>query len=121
MQRTVNGAGSLLLRGLGPSGLLVSRGLGGGFELVIVVPSGPNRVVRSGGSGRRDEREAEEIKCLFVGVKLVRVNDEELLEPIGGGAKVCYGIDDFRITSVLRGASRRCVSAAVAARLLRKR
>ena len=106
MLGTVTGAGSLLLRGLGPSGLLVSRGLGGAPVTVIVtVPS--VRIDRRGGSGRREERRQEQVKCFFVRARLVIVNDQEIRQPIEGDVKVCYGTDRFKVTSTLPMISKR--------------
>lgn len=108
MQRTVTGAGSLLLRGLGPSGLLVSRGLGGNEVSFVITVDRPRQLRVGGGSGRREERlETDKVNCYFVNVKLVMVNDQVLLEPIEGAVKVCYGVDRFRVTSTLPRVSRR--------------
>lgn len=115
MYTAVAGAGSLLLRGLGPSGLLLSRGLGGHFELII--STGRPRQTRYGGSGRREEREKEEIRSIFVRARLVEINGKSVMNnsqntlgSVEGTAKVTYGIDSFKVTSAIPRVSKRLSS-----------
>lgn len=117
MRRTVAGAGSILLRGLGPSGLLVTRGLGSR----VVIDIRP-RQLRHRGSGPKPYDGTtirEQVRCYFVGVRLITVNGQNLTEPIGGEVKVCYGRDQFSVTSSLPRVSRRIVDRNVMVRLLR--
>ena len=109
MQRLVTGAGSLLLRGLGPSGLLITRGLGGGVTVIVEVPGRPRHLLIRGGSGRREEGQTERVHCFFVNARLVSVNDQELRAPIEGEVKVCYGTDRFKVTSALPRVGKRFV------------
>ena len=106
MLRAVNGAGSLLLRGLGPSGLLITRGLGINLTVIIEIPERPRQLRRHGGSGRRDEGRIENVRCVFVNVKLIDINDRRIDGP-GGEIRVCYDRDRFRITGTLPRVSKR--------------
>lgn len=116
MQRDVTGAGSLLLRGLGPSGLLVTRGLGGGVQIVII-PPGPLRQTRLGGSGRREGRFPYE--CIFVNARLVMINGRELPFPIEGVQQVdCRKDETLRVTAQLVSTVRRRKRIIVRARLV---
>lgn len=118
MQTTVAGAGSLILRGLGPSGLLISRGLGG-TPVTIIVEIPTTRPDRRGGSGRRDDfQQQEQVKCFFVKAKLVIINSHEMLQPIEGEIKVCYGTDKFRVTSTLPTITKRFTN--IKARFVKK-
>lgn len=117
MFRTVTGAGSLLLRGLGPSGLLVTRGLGGPNITLVVSVERP-RQLRHRGSGPKRDQDREDLSCYFVNVRLVVVNDQVLAEPIEGEVKVCYGVDKFRVTSALPRVSRRMTNLIVSMRLI---
>lgn len=121
MERSVTGAGSLLLRGLGPSGLLISRGLGTGSDatIVITVPSQERpRQLRRRGSGPKEERKQDDIRCYFVNARLISVNDEDLAQPIEGEVKVTYGIDRFKVTSTLPSVSKRITRLAIRVRLI---
>lgn len=122
MERTVTGAGSLLLRGLGPSGLLISRGLGTGFDatVVVTIPSleRPRQLRHRGGHGKKEEQKTEEIKCYFVRARLIEINDQVITQPIEGEIKVCYGVDKFRVKSVLRSITKRRSSLKVKIKLI---
>lgn len=121
MERTVVGAGSLLLRGLGPSGLLISRGLGAGFDatVIVTVPTleRPRQLRYRGGHGK-EEQKTEEIKCYFVRARLVEINDQVITQPIEGEIKVCYGIDKFKVRSTLPSVTKRRSSLKVKIKLI---
>lgn len=87
---------SLITRGLG-SGLLVSRGLGSSLYVTATIPGIVQvaRQIRTGGSGRREERE-EYVKVgfYFFDVKLAIVNDKRVELGIQNNVKVNYAKDD---------------------------
>lgn len=116
------GAGSLLTRGLGSSGLLVTRGLSEPFSAFIEVLIERPRQLRTAGAGGRTSRhdyDYDRRVGYFVGVRLIIINGQELLEPIEGSIKVTYGRDNFRVASALPRVKRRLSSLMIRARLVR--
>lgn len=116
MQRLVTGAGSLLLRGLGPSGLLITRGLGGPFTIEVVVPQRP-RNLRKRGTGNNWV-----LRTVFVRASLVVVNDVELVDPPTGSIRIDF--DEFNVihvVSILPSIQRRIASLAITARFKGRR
>ena len=101
------GAGALLLRGLGPTGALVTRGLGS-VQIIVTGITGQRR--KHGGSGRREEPRAEELRVFFAHARLVRINGQEVPTLVEGKVRVNYSTDRFTVVSTLPRMSKRTTS-----------
>lgn len=119
MQREVQGAGSLLLRGLGPSGLLISRGLGGS-EIDVIIPSAPETRRRKRGDGRTEEEKNRFPHSYSFDTRLVIVNGKELAHPVQRTVRIDYLQENtIRVKGTLPKSSIKRSNLSVKARLKR--